>query len=444
MPPPAEPPPAPDHRHLQQPPPGADIHLGRACCVGRKATRWLVLLALILLGLILWLLGYSGFQHDFLRWSSNDQYKSDIPLSACAIALACVLLRIPAVVKRLRRRRYSVWRVVEGRGVAWLIPVLFVLLVFAGGVLNRIRGGMTGPMWGLCHGKHDVVGDDACGGFGDFVGRCGISLASGLLVGALGGGNGWLGCWFMYLGNVPDWGCYFTMAHGPDRVPETSHLDCAHEPRRGLFDWLIGKSDFVVDQAYEVRLMRDWCGMWMRGLVWLGPAGLGVRAAGFDSTLALGGGLMPVFYKMDTWFFTGAADFGTGSPAGELIWGFMMYAMLVACMLGSEESSDSGSSRARRASLPLTAVDAAGPMRQSLLAGAGPAAEPQQQVRPNEDEDALASLLCEDLPLPRSCCAILNQRIRLASEVVGWCSLVCTVIGAICAHIAAIDHTAWG
>ena len=147
--------------------------------------------------------------------------------------------------------------------------------------------------------------------------------------------------------------------------------------------------------------------------------------------------------KMDTWFFTGAADFGTGSPAGELIWGFMMYAMLVACMLGSEESSDSGSSRARRASLPLTAADAAGPMRQSLLAGAGSAAE-HQQVRPNEDEDALASLLCEDLPPPRSCCAILNQRIRLASEVVGWCSLVCTLIGAVCAHIAAIDHTAWG
>ena len=100
--------------------------------------------------------------------------------------------------------------------------------------------------------------------------------------------------------------------------------------------------------------------------VWLGPAGLGVRAAGYDSTLAIGGSLMPVFYKMDTWFYNPSADFsGPGSPEGEMIWGFAMYeytdclppacnftskycevracrlhrfAMLVACMLGSGDS----------------------------------------------------------------------------------------------------------
>jgi hypothetical protein len=85
------------------------------------------------------------------------------------------------------------WTAAEKRGVSWLLPLLFLLLVFAGGILNRIRGGMTGPMWGLCHGQHDVKGDDACGGWGDFVGRWGISLASGLLVGLLGGGNPLLG-----------------------------------------------------------------------------------------------------------------------------------------------------------------------------------------------------------------------------------------------------------
>ena len=98
--------------------------------------------------------------------------------------------------------------------------------------------------------------------------------------------------------------------------------------------------------------------------VWLGPAGLGVRAAGYDSTLAIGGSLMPVFYKMDTWFYNPSADFsGPGSPEGEMIWGFAMYeytgrlpptsnltskqcvvracrlrtrfAMMAACMLGS-------------------------------------------------------------------------------------------------------------
>lgn len=85
------------------------------------------------------------------------------------------------------------WAVAEKRGVPWLLPLLFLLLVFAGGILNRIRGGMTGPMWGLCDGHHDVKGDDRCGGWGDFVGRWGISLASGLLVGLLGGGNPLLG-----------------------------------------------------------------------------------------------------------------------------------------------------------------------------------------------------------------------------------------------------------
>ena len=71
--------------------------------------------------------------------------------------------------------------------------------------------------------------------------------------------------WFMYLGNVPDWGCYFTMADGPGGPH--GHEDCAHEQRRGMFDWLIGKADFMADQSYEVRLMRDWCGMWMRGVL---------------------------------------------------------------------------------------------------------------------------------------------------------------------------------
>jgi hypothetical protein len=43
---------------------------------------------------------------------------------------------------------------------------------------------------------------------------------------------------------------------------------------------------------YSCVLWR--CDMWSYDTVWLGPAGLGVRAAGFDSTLAIGGSLMPV------------------------------------------------------------------------------------------------------------------------------------------------------
>ena len=348
----------------------------------------------------------------------------------------------------------------------------------------------------------------------------------------------------MYLGNVPDWGCYFTMADGPGGPH--GHEDCAHEQRRGMFDWLIGKADFMADQSYEVRLMRDWCGMWMRGLVWLGPAGLGVKAAGFDSTLAIGGSLFPLFYKMDTWFTTKAADFGEGSPEGELIWGFAMYAMLVACMLGSGErqaavaaTAEGGAEvpRERAQSLPTVAEEEARDveegaggngrsrssslpeLRQSLLtppggpsasssngdgeftvpevaaaaaglsgpaAGGGGSAEVDDE---EEEAQVLASLLCADPPVrfsaqlpspfsqqpvlqplsakiglvaqehsqtelrvlccvclqaPRAMFVTLNLRIRQASEIVAWVSLVCTLIGAVCAHIAAIDHKAWG
>lgn len=322
--------------------------------------------------------------------------------------------------------------------------------------------------------------------------------------------------WFMYLGNVPDWGCYFTMADGPGGPH--GHEDCAHEQRRGMFDWLIGKADFMADQSYEVRLMRDWCGMWMRGLVWLGPAGLGVRAAGFDYTLAIGGSLMPLFYKMDTWFTTKAADFGVGSPEGELIWGFAMYAMLVACMLGSgerqaavaaaatatpavtemrDEEDGGGNGRSRRLAAPelrqplLTPPDSPSAsssngggeftVPEADLSGGG---DGSAETEAEEEAQVLASLLCADPPVrlspnaplqsasstflyreiymsvqlaradPSALCAVLqaprallstlNLRIRQASEVIAWGSLVCTLIGAVCAHIADINHKAWG
>ena len=50
--------------------------------------------------------------------------------------------------RRLRVRRYDVWKAVDRRGALWALPLLFLLLIFAGGILNRIRGGMTGPLYG--------------------------------------------------------------------------------------------------------------------------------------------------------------------------------------------------------------------------------------------------------------------------------------------------------
>ena len=264
---------------------------------------------------------FSGFVHDFNRVPRADWYKSDIALTVCAVTQCVVLLRIPAVVRRLRLRRYSLVGAAERRGRGWSLNLLFLLL-FLGGFCNRVRGGMLGPVWGLCDSANA-----SCDGWGDFVGRLSMSIPTGILVGAL-AGNGWLGvwfAWFMYLGNVPDWGCYYGMAQGPEHLPAGAHTDCANEARQGMFDWLVGGASGSA--AYEARLMRDFCGLWLRGLVWIAPAGLGVWAAGFGSTVAIGGGLMPVLYKMDSWFVNDSADFsGPGSPLGELIWGMFMCA----------------------------------------------------------------------------------------------------------------------
>ena len=302
-----------DEAHLQQHPTGHST--GSCVQLGRSSKILGLLAALLLVGIVI-CVHYSGFVHDFNQVPKGDWFKSDIPLTVFAVCQCVVLLRIPAVVRVLRCRRYSLVKAAEQRRCGWCLTLLFALL-FLGGFCNRVRGGMLGPVWGLCDSANA-----SCDGWGDFVGRLSMSIPSGILVGLL-AGNAWLGvwfAWFMYLGNVPDWGCYYGMAQGPEHLPTGAHSDCANEARQGMFDWLIGRASSRA--AYEARLMRDFCGMWLRGLVWIGPAGLGIWAAGFGSTVAIGGGMMPVFYKADSWFVNESADFsGPGSPLGELIWG---------------------------------------------------------------------------------------------------------------------------
>ena len=100
------------------------------------------------------------------------------------------------------------------------------------------------------------------------------------------------------------------MAHGTPAGPEPAgaHSDCAGEGRHGMFDWLVGVAKVQisgrmrhplcnfyillglesrmglqggvqttltstatkVQMSGQMRLVRDWCGMWLRGLVWLG------------------------------------------------------------------------------------------------------------------------------------------------------------------------------
>ena len=136
-----------DEAHLQQHPTG---HSTGSCCVqlGRSSKILGLLAALLLVGIVI-CVHYSGFVHDFNQVPKGDWFKSDIPLTVFAVCQCVVLLRIPAVVRVLRCRRYSLVKAAEQRRCGWCLTLLFALL-FLGGFCNRVRGGMLGPVWGLC------------------------------------------------------------------------------------------------------------------------------------------------------------------------------------------------------------------------------------------------------------------------------------------------------
>ena len=432
------------------------------CCVNAcvlvfvrlsRSSKVLGLVAVVLLIGIAICVHYSGFVHDFKKVPTADWYKSDILLTVLAVCQCVVLLRIPAVVRRLRHRRYWLVAAAERRSCDWCLNFLFVLL-FLGGFCNRVRGGMLGPVWGLCDPTSAF-----CDGWGDFVGRLSMSIPTGLLVGAL-AGNTWLGvwfAWFMYLGNVPDWGCYYGMAQGPEHLPTGTHSDCANEARQGMFDWMIGQASSTA--TYEARLMRDFCGMWLRGLVWIGPAGLGVWAAGFGVTTAIGGGLMPVFYKADSWFVNESADFsGPGSPLGELIWGMFMCTnrtrplstsvcscdqpshpnanatcaipgvMIIASLLGNHQGPPTPRNGSDRGRLDSEGFASSAQLNASLL----PSTPRTPSLEPNVKEP---TLLGQEFPSARAVMSTVAGAIHRAAVGVGWCMVVCTFVSAICAHM---------
>ena len=157
--------------------------------------------------------------------------------------------------------------------------------------------------------------------------------------------------------------------------------------------------------------------MWLRGLVWLGPAGLGAMAAGWGRTLALAGGLMPLFYLLaETAFADSAADFsgatsdctvlqhcslsfrtysllpaGPGSPLAELCWGMATWFFFVVCPLGARQGPDPQANHGTR-----SATTAALPAQRHRH-GAPLAAPPRQQQRlphqPQADDESFSPRL---------------------------------------------------
>ena len=134
---------------------------------------------------------------------------------------------------------------------------------------------------------------------------------------------------------------------------------------------------------------------------------------------------------MDVWFFDKGADFGTGSPLGELIWGMAMYAMLVSCLLGSSPSPGPPKLPTQRPA-SVSCHDIAGiwvaffsrcqryrcqqEASQPLLPGGASQSEGQEGFTvpaqaEGEADDVSAHLLCAQLPPIRSGFVAINRRI---------------------------------
>ena len=214
---------------------------------------------------------------------------------------------------------------------------------------------------------------------GDFTARISLSAGTLVLVTVLSGGNISLGLIFffwMWWAEMLGWGCYFDMAHGAP-PPPNGHGDCAgldgtpsagtlpdgsFKDRRGMYDWLLGTA--VASWPHARRLRRDWAGMWLRGLNWLGPPGLATAAAGYGTAVIACGACLPALYNADTWFDTTGLwivkkpfDFSTGSPLGEFAWGMFAWLSILGAFLGRRQRPDtpraSGSAdRTRAASSP--------------------------------------------------------------------------------------------
>ncbi len=109
-----------------------------------------------------------------------------------------------------------------------------------------------------------------------------------------------------------------------------------------MYDWLLGTA--VATWPHARRLRRDWAGMWLRGLNWLGPPGLATAVGGYGTAVIACGACLPAIYNADTWFDDSGSwitkkpfDFDTGSPLGEFVWGMFAWLAIIGSFLGQRQ-----------------------------------------------------------------------------------------------------------
>ena len=296
-----------------------------------------------------------GHPEPWLRkiYAVHEGEYGDLLFGCAQLVLILVLLASPTVRRLFSKRWCCWWR--PRRGWHWMLLLLLVIIPPIGGLLNRIRGGWLGD-----NGWIDMASSE-----GDVISRITLSSGTLMLVTVLSGGNLPLGLvyfFWMWWAEMLGWGCYFGMAHGSQPKPGT-HGDCAGLDRHGMYDWLLGTT--VAAWPHARRLRRDWVGMWLRGLNWLGPPGLATAAAGYGTAVIACGACLPVIYNADVWFITDQwmdnHHFSTGSPLGELIWGMFAWLAILVTFLGQrQEPDDSQTPAADRAAverlLPQAAV----------------------------------------------------------------------------------------
>lgn len=207
-----------------------------------------------------------------------------------------------------------------------LIGVSLVLLSGvlseSGGILNRCRGGFANLSSISYWPRHDISREL----FSLFTGLLvfvvgGLHLRAGFLV--------WLLTqWSLFIG----WGSYMNVG--------SSETDT--NSRSGIFDWLLGRQEEHWD--YTQRVLREYSGMSLRGLIWTAPQGYALQQLGFGWQYSLSGSLMGPVYFIGSRTGIGDDDgnsthhgendfFDSTTAYSEYVWGTLVWFFLIVSCL---------------------------------------------------------------------------------------------------------------